>query len=208
MRAVRELHRHRRVRGGDLIDLGRLIEIFVAVPVARLDPPGLAGRGDDEFGQLVSDAPGLAIGARGELVAKADAVVESAEADRDRAVGRLVVERVARAGRDEPHQQLVMPVGHGPALAPGLVPACIDAGGLAGDEAAVATEAVLIGELEAHARGRDQRLAVAADGILGPAFAIDRHVDPHPSIGRGDARDGARLRKRGRGERREPGEKG
>ena len=65
-----------------------LIEIFVAVPLAARNPPRGARLGDGELRQLVADVHLAQLRLIGKFVAKADAVVEHAEHDDERALRR------------------------------------------------------------------------------------------------------------------------
>src|SRR5690606_26955468 len=79
----------RGLRGADLAQRGTRIQVFLAVPLERRDPPGggVVRIGQGELGQLLADAH-LARGRLGrELVAEADAIVVHAEHHVDPARG-------------------------------------------------------------------------------------------------------------------------
>ena len=153
----------------NLLDRGLAVEIFGAVPLAALVPPGGAGLGDVELGQLVGDVRVGEAGNAWKLVAEADPVIEQPENERHPALGCL--------GLVEADGELVIMVADRPIFAPRLFPGLVEAaGGLAGHDE-IAEQLRSVGEQEAEAALVDHGLAVPRDEIADAAFAVERYVD-------------------------------
>src|SRR5690349_22961720 len=110
--------RERRMRLRDLTQSRAVVEVLVAIPFAARDPPRRAVVGDRELGELVADAHLVQLRLIRELVAEADAVVERAEHDRERALRRILL--------DQAYAQLVVVITHIAALTPRLLPGFIE----------------------------------------------------------------------------------
>ena len=190
VQAIVEHHGDRRVHGRKRAHRGLRIEIFIAIPVACGDRPGLAIGGNIELGQFLRDAiDGLALRLR-EFDAEAQAIVEHTHAH-----GNLARVFIALA---EGEGQFVVNVLHPLAFTPGLLPSAGVAFLAKGDHFEIAAHRVGVGEGEAEVRLGDDRHAVARDFVIGNAFAVrvERYRDA--PVGRGDR---FRLRRSDRQER-------
>ena len=157
MRAVLQYHRDRRVHGGQRADRRTLIEIFVAIPVARGDRPCLAIRGNPELGKFLGDVCHRHAVLFGKLDAETEPVVEHAHSHCHFARGRIALA--------ESHRQFVVAVSDEAPFTPGLLPPRIHAGGLFFEHGEIAPHRVAVGEDETD-RGRiDHLLAIEADRI-------------------------------------------
>jgi hypothetical protein len=175
-------HRQRRVDQAHLGQWRALDGVFQHQLLTRRDGPGRGGLGDIEFGQLVNDAGDGQLRLFGQLVAKAQAVVEHPHAQRHAAALLF--------GLLQLHQQLAVMVAHAAAFAPGLLPGLVDLGGLLTDELEAAVQLVGVGQQQAQARGIDQRPAGAVHAVGEPAFTGRLQRDDQLAVRRGDAGDG------------------
>ncbi len=156
-----------RLRIANLLQRSAVVQVFLAVPFSRRNPPGGGLFGDVELGELLADADLAQLGLVGELVPEAHAVVVEAE-------HHLVAARW-RSLLGKGHPQLVVVVAHLTTFAPGLFPGLVEAARrLAGDDE-VAFELGCIQEQEAEPRRRDHRLAMAQDRVAGPAVVVGGH---------------------------------
>ena len=139
-----------------------------------------------------------AVGARGQAIAKADAVVVQPELERHAPLERALFLEIDR--------QLAIMVAHPALLAPRLLPRLVMVARALPDDREVAQHLRLVGEQEAELRFADHRLAVAVDAILDAALAVEadrrgqhlvrattRHIAPAPAAGGGeDEQDGGK----------------
>jgi hypothetical protein len=200
MQAVIGAHGHRRVRAGDLLDRGALVEVLVAVPFAGRDPPGGGGFGERELGQLLVDDR---LGHRrllGEGVAEADAVVEHPE--------HQVEHAVRDDGLTDGRAQLLVVVAHEAVLAPGLLPGLIVAAPRLRGEREVSVERAAAAQAEAEAGVVDDLLAEAQHAV-GQAAFVQVELHGQDLVRRGHRGDGLGARHgqgQGRGKQDEGGQ--
>ena len=179
VQALAGAQRDRRLCQPDFLDRRALVEVLLAVPFQRRDPPRRRRLGDDELGQFLGDRQAIDPGLPRNVVAEPKAVVEDPEHHVEAAF------RPAGLGQGDP--QFVVAVAHVPALAPGQLPGVIVAAGALADDRQVALELGRIGEQQAQARCCDDRAAVATDGVTRAAFVVGCDLDADACIRRGGA---------------------
>jgi len=172
----------RSLRGADLAQRGVAVQVFLAVPFERRDPPGARGAAERELGQLGADARLAHRRLPRELVAEADAVVVDAEHHVETAPGMGRVHRLL----GEAGTQFVVVVAGQAALAPRLLPGLVETAARLPDQFEVAFQAP-VAEQEAQPRRGDHRLAPAFHPVGDASFVLRFKDDGEHVAGRGDA---------------------
>ena len=94
-----------------------VIQVFVAIEIARGNPPGSDILRQMKLGEFINDIQLVVTGLRRHLIAKADALVVNSDAKIDGA-------RRWRS-RFEPYHHFIVVVSHEAAFAPWLLPGCV-----------------------------------------------------------------------------------